>query len=177
MAKKNRLLDLSDEEMERLKQRRLNGIKKLSLAFQLGTYVGEEIVNRYLPTLSVDMIQSNRVIKVSQEEEEECQRLDDAWFETMESRLNSNTEDIAADSPEWKRLREYHKELEKKYLPETVECFLAPINCEDELELKRGIVHALWHSDMSHYKCSKPEDVDVKLTDDAFFTMITIKRD
>lgn len=176
MAKKNRLLDLSDEEMERLKQRRLDGIRKLSLAFQLGTYIGEEIVRRDLPTLSVDMIQSNRVIKVSPEEEEQHKLLEEAWWNRVTTRLKTSEGDDA-EGEEWKNLREHHKALEEKYLPKTVECYFDPVNCEDELELKRGIVHALWHSDMSHYKCSEPEDVDVKLDEEFFFTLVTIKRD
>lgn len=175
MARKNRIgLEISDEEMERLRQRRLTALKKLSLAFQLGVYIGEEIVRRNLPTLSVDMIQSNNVINVSPEEEEEHKRLEEEWWTKAVKSIHL-VED--ANGPEWTRLQEHRKVLEEKYLPKKVECYFDPINCEDELELKRGIVHALWHSDMSHYKCSEPEDVDVKLTEDVFFTVITIKRD
>lgn len=176
MAKRNRLINISEEEMERLRQRRLTGIKKLSLAFQLGTYIGEEIVRRDLPTLNVDMIQSNRVINVSPEEEEQHKILEEAWWNKVATRLKTSEGDDA-EGEEWKNLREHHKMLEEKYLPKTVECYFDPVNCEDELELKRGIVHALWHSDMSHYKCSEPEDVDVKLDEEFFFTVVTIKRD
>ena len=173
-TRKNRLgMEISEEEMERLRQRRLDALKKLSLAFQLGAYIGEEIVRLYLPTLNVDMIQSNKVIDVSPEEEEEHKRLEEEWW--MKAAKGTKIED--ANGPEWTRLREHHKELEEKYLPKTVDCYFDPINCEDETELKRGIVHALWHSDMSHYKCSEPDDVEVRLTEDVYITIITIKRD
>jgi hypothetical protein len=176
-TRKNRLgMEISEEEMERLRQRRLDALKKLSLAFQLGAYIGEEIVRRHLPTLSVDMIQSNKVINVSPEEEEQNKLLEEAWWNKVAIRLKTSEGDDA-ESEEWKNLREHHKELEEKYLPKTVDCYFDPINCEDETELKRGIVHALWHSDMSHYKCSEPDDVEVRLTEDVYFTIITIKRD
>jgi hypothetical protein len=43
---------LTPEEMEKIKQERISYVKSLTSEFQLGLYVGEHIVNRFLPTLS-----------------------------------------------------------------------------------------------------------------------------
>ena len=49
--------------------------KKLSN--QLGYYIGEFIVNKFLPTLSCDMIQSYNVIKITEEEQKKYSELND----------------------------------------------------------------------------------------------------
>jgi chaperonin cofactor prefoldin len=51
-------------------------LETLTMDYQLGYYVGEHIVNRYLPTLSTDILQSRNVIEVSEEDTIENNRLD-----------------------------------------------------------------------------------------------------
>lgn len=162
--------ELTPKKLEAMKQRRLANIKSMTMEFQLGNYVGKEIVRRYLPTLDVDMIQTNTLIKVDPSEKDECERLNDSWFEKSQSLGQEGS------SSEWQELRAYHKMLEDKYLPTEITCYIDPINVVDETELKKGIISALWHSDLCHYKCSDPSDVEVKLDDDVYFTIVTLKR-
>jgi hypothetical protein len=162
--------ELTPEKSEEMRLRRLANIKAMTMEYQLGWYVGEEIVRKYLPTLSVDMIQTRTVIEVDPAEKVECERLNDIWFEKSQ-RLGQE-----GSSKEWKELRAYHEMLEAKYLPKEVICHIQPVNYIDEDQFKLGIVRALWDSDLCHYKCSDPSDVDVKLEDDAYFTKITLKR-
>lgn len=174
MAKKrssiiDRILnDLTPEKLEEMKQRRLNAIKEMSVEFQLGCYVGDEIVRRFLPTLDVDMIQTNNLINVTPAEKAEAERLNDDWFEKSQSNQPC--------SAEWKKLRAYHRQLEDKYLQDFLECRISPVNVNDETEFKRGVAHSLWHSDLSHYACSSPNDIGMRLSSDAYFTVITLRR-
>jgi len=62
------LSNITPEMKEKWKQERVESKKKLTLEYQLGYYVGLEIVHRYLPTLSTDMLQSRTVIEVSEED-------------------------------------------------------------------------------------------------------------
>lgn len=176
MAKKRRsrvfddlMKELTPEKLEEMRQKRLERIKALTPDFQLGWFVGEEIHRRHLPTLEVDMIHTSKVIEVDPAEKVECERLNEAWWSKRHS-------DKEASDFEWRALREYHKFLENKYLPEVLTCHISPVNYTNEEEFKLGIVRALWDSDICHYKCSEPGDVSVKLDDDAYFTVVTLFR-
>jgi hypothetical protein len=118
------------------------------------------------------MIYTSNVIKVDPAEKAECERLNEAWW--AKRSMNSNEKE--ASDIEWRALRDYHKMLEDKYLPKELVCHIQPVNYTDEEQFKLGIVRALWDSDICHYKCSEPSDVEVKLDDDAYFTIVTLKR-
>jgi hypothetical protein len=150
---------------------------KLTLAFQLGYYVGEQIVDRFLPTLSCDSLQTRKVISVTAGEGDECRRLNDIWFgKRMEFRGDDN-EASKATEKEWNALRAYHEMLEDKYLKDTIECRLPLLNVDekDMDEFKKGIGVSLWDCDCSHYS-TKEENIDVKDDDRFLFTVITLKR-
>ena len=164
--------ELTPEKLEEMKQRRIANIKSRSMEYQLGAFVGEEIERRHLPSLDVDMIYTSNVIKVDPAEKAECERLNEAWW--AKRSMNSNEKE--ASDIEWRALRDYHKMLEDKYLPKELVCHIQPVNYTDEEQFKLGIVRALWDSDICHYKCSEPSDVEVKLDDDAYFTIVTLKR-
>lgn len=174
MAKRSKILDdvlkeLTPEKIEEMRQRRLANIKSMSMEYQLGWFVGEEIFRRHLPSLEVDMILTSNVIKVDPAEKAECERLNEAWWSKRQHEKEASDE-------EWRALRDYHKMLEDKYLPKELVCHVSPLNYNNEEQLKLGIVRALWDCDICHYKCSEPSDVEVKLEDDAYFTTITLKR-
>ena len=57
-------------------------LDEVTVDYHYGCFVGEHIVDNYLPTLSTDMIHSNRVIEVSEEDTLENKRLDTEWFST-----------------------------------------------------------------------------------------------
>jgi len=136
------------------------------LNFQLGYFVGEQIVDMFLPTLSIDMIQTKTVIQCAIGEADEYHRLDDVWSKAYrEDQLNSQKE--------WDEVRAYDVEMQKKYLPETVRCHIMEVNPTDMLQFKYGIYESLWNSDCCSYKIA-PEDVRVENKYGS--TIITLKR-
>ncbi len=160
------------EEKAESTKRRLAERAQLSLAYQLGIYVGEEIVHRYLPTLSCDSITTRTNISVTCAEGDEARRLNDVWF-----KIAHNTNDSTADTAEWKALRAHHEMLEEKYLPKTVECHFQLLNIreEDMADFKRGVSHSLWGCDASHYSTDE-NDISVEADKDGWFTIITLKK-
>lgn len=165
-------LRLTPEKKAEIKKRALERRAALSLAYQLGFYVGEEIVHRFLPTISVDSIQTINNISVTCAEGDECRRLNDAWFNKY-----GFTSESGGDSDEWKALRAYHEMLEEKYLPKTVRCSFQLLNITEEnmKEFKEGVGASLWDCDCSHYS-TKPEDIEVKADEEGWFTVITLKK-
>ena len=146
----------------------------LTLAYQLGFYIGEEIVHKYLPTLSVDGIKTRKNISVTCGEGDECRRLDDVWYK---KRMESRDDDDKSSEAEWKALRAYHEMLEEKYLPKTIECHFQLLNITEEnmKDFKKGVGTSLWDCDCSHYS-TKPEDIEVKADEEGWFTNIILKR-
>lgn len=161
--------ELKPEDEKRLKTRRLERIKSMTAEYQLGCYVGDEIVRRHLPCLSVDMIHTNNVIPVTPEEAARAEELNDTWF-------NNHKDGGGDQDPNWIALRAFHKEMEDKYLPKTVECYFDPLNIDNWSEFKKGVRTSLWNCDICHYDIREDDDIDVKLTDEYFFTIITLKR-
>jgi hypothetical protein len=54
----SKLPKFTKEQKEEFKNRSLKERSSLSLAYQLGIYVGEQIVHRCMPTISIDSIQT-----------------------------------------------------------------------------------------------------------------------
>lgn len=175
--KRPRLPEITPERKEEMRQRALQKRASLSLAYQLGFYVGEQIVSRFLPTLSVDMLQTNKVISTTLGEVGECKRLNDVWFSKRMS-IRGGVAETKATEKEWEELRAYHEALEEKYLPKTIDCHFSLLNIakKNMEEFKKGIGASLWDCDCSHYS-TKPEDIQVADDEDGWFTIITIKRD
>ena len=160
---------LTPEKMEEMRQERLGRIKKLSLDFQLGLFVGEYIFYKYLPTLSVDYWKTRNVIDVSPEEKVENDRLNDIWFKkAMVAKDRKSDED-------WKAWHDYYKSLEVKYLPHTLDCRVYPLNLSNEEDFKRGVRSALWNSDVCAYKCSTNEDIVIKYDNNGYYTHIILQ--
>lgn len=162
------------EQKEAFKNRRLKERSSLSLAYQLGIYVGEQIVYKYLPTISVDLAQTKTNISVTCAEGDKYRNLNDAWFNfSMKNRTDENDRNGEA----WINMQDYYETLLDKYLPDTVECLFHLLNITEEhmLDFKKGIGHCLWDSDCSHYSTNL-ENIDVKADTDGFFTVITLTR-
>ena len=167
---RKRIFDITPEEQQEIRNRRIERIKTLTMEYQIGYYVGEQIVRKDLPCLDVDMIHTSRVINVTPEELVEAERLNEVWY-------NNHTDVLRGDNdPNWVALRAYHKELEHKYLPKVLTCHVDPINVVDMEEFKKGVRAALWDCDMCHYNISDNSDIDVEYDEDYYFTIITLKR-
>lgn len=125
--------------------------------YQLGLYIGNYIVDRFLPTLSTDMIRSRTVINVTEEEKTEYERLDSIWYNLV----SQNSEKMLAKN-EWNALQVYRKKLDNKYLPPVLECYVTLIRVSEDkvLDLKKGIRQSLWDCDMCSYKCD-PDDIEM----------------
>jgi hypothetical protein len=131
-------------------------LKNITMDYQLGQYVGEYIVSHNLPTLSTDMIHSNRVIKVSDEEQTECERLDGEYVKSLEANQWKN-----GDSELFEAWKQYRKVLEKKYLPQVLECHLSLIRIDDIVKFKEGLSDCLWNCDMCSYDI-KEENITIE---------------
>lgn len=124
-------------------------LKEVSMDYQLGQYVGEHIINRYLPTLSTDLVQSNCVIKVSDQEQSDYEELDGDYIKSLEANnWKSGNSDL------FEMLKEFRKLLEKKYIPPILECHLNLIRIDDIKEFKEGLSDSLWNCDMCSYDIS-----------------------
>lgn len=163
---------ISSEELKKWKEERIERKKKLSLEFQLGFYIGEYIVHKKLPTLSTDMLTSRKVIKVSEEDTKENERLDKEWYETTEYGSKKGEENIdVLRKDAWEKYKENNEMLKKKYLPNPLVCYLPFINVVNLEELKKGIKTSLWDCDMCSYNT---DDDKIKIYDDkeGFFTIV-----
>ena len=159
---------LTPEFIEEMKQKRLSRIKELSLEYQLGLYVGEYIVSRYLPTLSVSLLTSNKVINVTSDEQREYERLTDIWFK------KTHKEGKEASKHEWDESIQYYKSLQKKYLPQVLDCYIHPLNIQNEDLFKNGLKRALWDCDMCSYKCTTNEDITIEHDDNGYYSKIKL---
>mgnify|MGYP003351860365 CR=1 FL=1 len=111
-------------------------LEELTIDHEFGYYVGNHIVSSYLPTLSTDMIHSNRVIEVSEEDTLENKRLDTEWFSTTRHMPNWDGETDGSND-KWEKYFQHNKMLEQKYLPNPLECHLGLLKINDMNEFKK----------------------------------------
>lgn len=159
---------LTPEKMEEIRLGTIKRNKEQTLESQLGYFVGEYIVYRYLPTLSTDMMHSRKVIEVSEEDTKENKRLSDEWYESTHKGENSSNE-------KWITYLNHNKMLEKKYLPEKLICHVRPLNVENMDEFKDGLISSLWNCDMCAYSL-KPENINIYDEHHGYFTVIEFIR-
>jgi hypothetical protein len=150
-------------------------LDEISMDYQLGYYVGEHIVSRYLPTLSTDMIQSRNVIEVSEEDSIENNRLDREWYLTTKYQNDWNGEEDG-DKEKWDLYYQHNKMLEQKYLPQKLECHLGLIKFNNEKEFKEGLRSSLWDCDMCSYNI-EIENIKIEYEIEFGFTKITFQLD
>ena len=120
------------------------------LNYQLGTYVGEVIEFRYLPTLSTDMLKTCNVIEVSLEDAQRHEIVSEALHKTYKWAGGSG--DSKKEFEEYKSL---NSELARKYLPEKLECMVPKVHPTDMEQFLEGLKDQIWDTDRSHYW---PED-------------------
>lgn len=125
-------------------------LQTVSMDWQLGYYVGEDIVHNYLPTLSTDMIHSRNVIQVSEEDSVENKRLSDEWFKTTKYQDDWNGEEDGSKD-KWELYFQHNKMLEKKYLPKILDTSFGLLRIDDMKKFKDGLIDSLWNCDMCSY--------------------------
>jgi hypothetical protein len=141
---------------------------KLTLDYQLGLYVGLEIVNRYLPTISSDLLHTNKLINVTDEEQEIVTQLENDWFE------NHNNKEVLNEK--WNKFLFFNKILREKYLPKILKCYFEPINLNDEIEFKNGLIQTLWDCDRCCYSLDK-EKIKIYNDENYYYTIIEFELD
>ncbi len=129
-----------------------------SASYYLGYYIGEHILSRYLPTLSTDDLQSPNVVKVTEQEEEHCKKLNDEWFESYE--LGKGKDTLEAKR-RFKNLLDYQNTLASKYLKETLEIPIPDIELSniESKDFIQGIKDNLWDCDLSWYVFKEVREV------------------
>lgn len=153
---KNKTLDdfmksITPEMEDKFKQERIEWKNSLTAEYQLGHYVGLEIVHNYLPTLSTDMLQTRNVIEVSEEDTMENERLDTEWYATTQYGGEWDGKDESGDKEKWNLYHQHNKMLERKYLPNPLYCHMGVLNIRDMDDFKKGLRFALWDCDMCSY--------------------------
>jgi len=175
MTRNKKIQDLLDsitpEMREKRKQEKIERKKNISTGFQLGYYVGLEIVNHFLPTLSTDMLQSRRVIEVSEEDALENERLNTEWYVTTRHGGEWNGVDENGDKEKWELYLQHNKMLDRKYLPNPLKCHMGLLNIKNMDEFKKGLRFALWDCDMCSYNI-EPENIKIYDDEDMDFTII-----
>lgn len=116
----------------------------LDLNFQLGLLAGEIIYQKYLPTLSTDMMKTKVIIEVTDKDDLAKQ----AEFEKRYDEALGNEDKFSQVHKEW---LEFYKPMERKYLPKTIECKIEKIHPTDLDKFKEGLNTYLWNTDLSHY--------------------------
>lgn len=150
-AEREKDAERSDERYSELIDKRIDDIKSSkpekppkTLEYQLGYMIGDQIVDRYLITLSNERHTRN-VIVIAPQEQAEYERLHNIWNDAYNI-------DNEKSKEEWKAYRDYTHSLQRKYLPAKLECFVGKIESVNNLEeVKEGIRHALWNSDSCCY--------------------------
>lgn len=133
-------------------------MRRETLAYTLGLYLGEYIISEYLPTLSTDDIQTRNVIEVSHYEKVKHRELRDKWFSKtnyMAEKYNKETEKRA-----WIKLRTFDIKMEDKYLPKELNLILRNFRFSDYSEEEKkdivdGIIASLWDCDCCTYSLDK----------------------
>ena len=142
-------------------RKRINDIKStpkperpaMSLDYQLGYMIGDQIVDRYLITLSNERGTRN-VIEISSEEQAEYDRLHEIWSVAYNIDKNNSNE-------EWTAYRDFANSLQKKYLPPKLECYIGRIESVNKIEdIKQGIRDSLWNCDVCCYDTEVIEIVE-----------------
>lgn len=108
--------------------------------------------------MSTEKVGTRNVVEVPKEEADEYARLDGAHYELWFSKGMPNNDEEC--SKLFYKARDYHHQLEKKYLPMLIQARVNRVTPTHIKSFRKGIDDALWDSDISNYG----------LADD-FFTM------
>lgn len=155
-------LDRMEERAKRPKKKE----PEVSLELQLGFYVGDYIVLKYLPTLSTDMMHSPNLVEVSEEDTIRYNELHDIWSKKRDTLPQEECKE------EWETYRGFANQLQDKYLPPILECYISKVKSIKNMdEFIRGIAVSLWDCDMC---CYDTKTIKIDDEDSEFFTKITI---
>lgn len=122
--------------------------EKVSLDRQLGAMVGELIVAVHLPTLSTDMLRTNRVIQVNEALTKEWEMLE-VEYRALYGKGRAQLSKRFYENRDW-----YKENIEDKYLKDVLEIQTPSFNPNNLDEFMKGVEEVLWDCDCSHYRIS-----------------------
>jgi hypothetical protein len=143
----------------------------MTLNYQLGMYVASYIIGRHLPTLNVDMIPSNHIINVSDEEKIAFELLEGEYRKYV---FGDDEKTIRKRDECFVNIRKERRILEDKYLEDKLVIRVPKIQPTNMKEFKKGFDEAIWDCDMSHY--SSDETFFVQTNKHAWCSIIHLKR-
>lgn len=121
------------------------------LNYQLGQFVGEDIVRTQLPILDISNYfseSSSNIIKLDKDDRLEYDRLErECW-------VNGEI-----DSEKHKIYVKFIYQLEQQYFPQTEVVYFEPILITDSDAFLKGVEFALWDSGVSSYLIDKKEPI------------------
>ena len=115
-------------------------------SYELGQLAGEIIELKYLPTLETDMIKTNNVVKVDDDELIENNRLNNILENTY--KFNGGDGESTQKHKDW---LDHVYILAEKHLPIELECRITKVNPTDMDSFKDGLYSYLWNTDLSWY--------------------------
>lgn len=143
------LNSITEEDMQRWKERQIKAHRNLTMESMLGHYIGETICRTTLPRLCTDGLGGfSRSIKISDEDTEEYKRLQQLFYD------NYKSDDYDSAKDEWFTYRTFAKTIEKKYLPNPFIVRLGLLNVDaitNMKQFKNGFIESLWDDDFCHY--------------------------
>lgn len=151
------------EYKEKSRQKRLDNKNTLTTERQFGFFVGETIIAKYLPQLSIDT-DSGKVVQVSDEDEKKYKDAEKKWF-----RCDNEEE----KQKFWLKYYNLRQTLIKKYLPKALICHFDILSIINEDEFKKGLIESLWNSDICEYSLN-PDDIKIYDDEKVFFTIIEL---
>ena len=126
-----------------------------TLNYQLGSYVGEFILNNILPTISTDMLKTRNVVQIDPEDKIEHDRLDQLYDDSKPAIHKTGDSRLFQD-----RVK-FDYDLNHKYLPKILKCRVPAVFPTKISEFKQGIIEVLWDSDLCSYDCATGSDVAI----------------
>ncbi len=158
MGRISRLLEGSEDRIKGYlldKENKLANVTQSGVENQLGNAIGD-LMSEQLPTLSIDRIQSRNCIEVNKEDTEKYEALDAEFSKHVFEKTESEEYKKA-----WSELLSFRKEMNKKYLPPTVDFAWGNIYVNDWESFKDGLRNAFWNSDICNYKINTNDDIKI----------------
>jgi hypothetical protein len=146
----------STEFKDQIRIENQNWYNSLTLDYQLGYFVGLQILQNRLPSLPINIYTSKKS-NVNITEEEKLK------YEKLEIEFEKDDE----NEEKYDKLNEFNLELEKKYLPNPYLCKFDLVRFEDETEFRRGLIVGLTHPEIEYYSIENIEiniDLDYRQT-------------
>jgi len=162
---------------------------KKKLAYSIGTYLGEYIIHKHMPSISCNQW-TNNVIQVTWGEAQEYRRLEEVHYLKVKKETERLTKGIVDKSErykkeiearelckkEWNESIKYGYMLNEKYLPHILKMPVPFIDLSDDefsSDVKKSLIDFLWETDFCDYSI---DDKDVLFEDyEGIYTLITLK--